>query len=203
MPSSRVVPPNLDPLPPSPVHALLCPPAVEPPTSTLSPAASTTDVQPDRQSHLDDTLGKMASVPVGHSCEPVPKTVQQQVVDPYGTFGQLSFAKATCTTVVTTTTTTTTSLPPMLIKAPRSLKERDSKEYPLAHTPAPESIRKFGFEIDGLQACFEEANNVEEKVQEVRLAGNVAPGDPASSRTGFLRRSDTPHVRIPADFTSL
>ncbi|ORY13071.1 WD40-repeat-containing domain protein [Clohesyomyces aquaticus] len=143
----------------------------------------------------------MASVPAGHGCEPGPKTVQPQAVDAYGTFGQLSFAKATCTTVVTTTTTTTTSLPPMLMKAPRSLKERDSQEYPLAHTPAPESIRKFGFEIDGLQACFEEANNVEEKVQEHKSLqddlltsnGKIQTVESFEGPPGFMTPSRAPH----------
>jgi F-box and WD-40 domain protein CDC4 len=61
------------------------------------------------------------------------------------------------------------SYPPILMSAPRNLSERDSKEYPLAHAPAPESIRRFSFVAGDLQACFEEANDVGEKVQEVRL----------------------------------
>ncbi|KAF2465402.1 WD40 repeat-like protein [Lindgomyces ingoldianus] len=143
----------------------------------------------------------MASVPPANSCDPGSKTVQQQVMDPYSTFGQLSFAKATRTTVVTTTTTTTTSLPPMLMKAPRSLKERDSKEYPLAHTPAPESIRKFAFDIDGLQACFEEANNIEEKVQEHKSLhddlltsnGKIRTVESFEGPPGFTTPSRAPH----------
>ncbi len=78
-------------------------------------------------------------------------------------------APATQTTVITTTTTTTMSYPPFVMNAPRNLSERDSKEYPLAHTQAPESIRRFFFDAGGTQACFEEANDVVDKMQQVRL----------------------------------
>ncbi|KAF2739616.1 WD40 repeat-like protein [Polyplosphaeria fusca] len=108
----------------------------------------------------------MASTLPGHSCEAGPTSTQQQLVDPYATLGQLSLAQATQTTVVTTTTTTTTSYPPIFMNAPRNLSERDSKEYPLAHIPAPESIRRFCFEAAGTQACFEESNDVVDKMQE-------------------------------------
>ena len=95
--------------------------------------------------------------------------MQRQAVDPYVTMGQLSMAPATQTTVVTTTTTTTMSYPPFVMNAPRNLSERDSKEYPLAHAQAPESIRKFYFDAGGTQACFEEADNVADKMQQVRI----------------------------------
>lgn len=87
-------------------------------------------------------------------------------MEPYATLGQLSYAPATHTTVVTTTTTTTTSFPPILLSAPRNLKERDPKVYPLASSPAPESIRRFCFDVAGTQACFSEADNVEQSLQE-------------------------------------
>jgi F-box and WD-40 domain protein CDC4 len=93
--------------------------------------------------------------------------VQTEMPDPYATMGQFSFAPATKTTVVTTTTTTTTTFPPMCINAPGTLNERDPKEYPLAHTQAPESIKKFYFESGGGLACFEEESAVSDQVQEV------------------------------------
>jgi F-box and WD-40 domain protein CDC4 len=89
--------------------------------------------------------------------------------DLYATMGQFSFAPATRTTVVTTTYTTTTTLPPLCINAPGSLRDRDPKEYPLAHTQAPESIRKIYFDAGGDTACFEEADDASQKTQEVRL----------------------------------
>lgn len=95
-------------------------------------------------------------------------TVQTQAMEPY-TMAQLSLAPATTTTVVTTTTTTTTQFPPMLFNPPRSLSERDPKEYPLAHAHAPESLQKFCFEVGGEQACFQEAKNVADSIAQVCL----------------------------------
>lgn len=105
-------------------------------------------------------------------------TVQTQAMDPY-TIAQLSIAPATTTTVVTTTTTTTTQFPPLLFKPPRSLSERDPKEYPLAHAHAPESLRKFCFDLGGEQACFEEAKDVVDSIAEVRSTqqGYDTPGN--------------------------
>lgn len=89
-------------------------------------------------------------------------------MDPYATLGQFSVAPATKTTIVTTTTTTTTTFPPLCVNPPGSLGDRDPKEYPLAHVPAPESIRKIYFDVGGEQACFEEANATSSKMQKVR-----------------------------------
>ncbi|KAF1977523.1 WD40 repeat-like protein [Bimuria novae-zelandiae CBS 107.79] len=92
-------------------------------------------------------------------------TLPTQAMEPY-TVAHLSMAPATTTTVVTTTTTTTTQFPPLLFKPPRSLSERDPKEYPLAHAHAPESLRKFCFDIGGEQACFQEAKDVVDSIAE-------------------------------------
>lgn len=101
------------------------------------------------------------------SADSLSTTRPEEQVDPYATMAQLSFAPATKTTVVTTTYTTTTTFPPMCINAPGLLGERDPKEYPLAHTQAPQSIRKFYFDSEGgALACFEEAHDISEKVQE-------------------------------------
>ncbi|CAO2655936.1 Nn.00g047390.m01.CDS01 [Neocucurbitaria sp. VM-36] len=108
----------------------------------------------------------MASAPSSHGNDGLSKTVHTEAMDPYATMGQFSFAPATKTTVVTTTYTTTTTFPPMCINAPGSLSERDPKEYPLAHTRAPESIRKFYYESGGELACFEESNPASDKVHE-------------------------------------
>ncbi|KAL6708989.1 SCF ubiquitin ligase complex subunit cdc4 [Coniothyrium glycines] len=109
----------------------------------------------------------MASAPLshGHGAD-TSKPAHTELADPYATMGRFSFAPATKTTVVTTTYTTTTTFPPMCINAPGNLGERDPKEYPLAHTQAPEAIRKFYFESGGGLACFEEENHTSDKVQE-------------------------------------
>lgn len=108
----------------------------------------------------------MTTGPAAHSCE-AGSGVQGQAVDPYATLGQLSIAPATQTTVVTTTTRTITSYPPLLLNAPRNLSERDSREYPLARAPAPQSIKRFRFPLGDAQACFEETNDVATSVQKV------------------------------------
>ncbi|KAJ6262792.1 Beta-TrCP [Drechslerella dactyloides] len=75
------------------------------------------------------------------------------------TIGQLSFVPTTRTTVVTTTTTTTTSFPPLVIKPPRSLSQLDAKEYPLAASPTPLSLKRFCFDLDGHPTYFRESDD--------------------------------------------
>jgi hypothetical protein len=86
---------------------------------------------------------------------------------------QLSYAPATQTTVVTTTTTTTTAFPPFLMKAPRNLAERDSKNYPLASKPTPDALKRFTFDLGGQIACFEEAADVDSAMNEVSTYGRT------------------------------
>lgn len=71
--------------------------------------------------------------------------------------GQLQYAPATQTTVVTTTTTTTTKFPPLIM--PRPPQAIDQKQYPLANTPTPPSLRMIGFKIDGKSTIFTEAED--------------------------------------------
>ncbi|KAI9807726.1 MAG: SCF ubiquitin ligase complex subunit cdc4, partial [Phylliscum demangeonii] len=80
--------------------------------------------------------------------------------------GQLSYAPATRTTVVTTTTTTTTSFPPLMLKGPRHLDHLDPEMYPLAATPTPLELRDIPFEIGGIAACFREAEDASEMMDE-------------------------------------
>ncbi|KAL5400560.1 hypothetical protein PMIN06_012355 [Paraphaeosphaeria minitans] len=138
-------------------------------------------------------------------------TVQKQETEPY-TMAHLSIAPATTTTVVTTTTTTTTQFPPLLFKPPRSLSERDPKEYPLAHAHAPESLRKFCFDVGGEQACFQEAKDVADTIAEHKtLHGDIASnngklqtvemftGQPAFATPSGIARSNimaAPHIDV-------
>lgn len=71
-------------------------------------------------------------------------------------FGHLSFAPTTRTTVVTTTTTTTTSFPPLIIKPPRAIKDLDVRQYPLAASPTPASLRNLRFKIGDNSIVFNE-----------------------------------------------
>lgn len=87
--------------------------------------------------------------------------------------GQFSYAPATQTTVVTTTTTTTTKFPPLMVKAPRHLHELDLKQYPLASTPTPQSIKKLRFDVDGRPTMFQEADDTLETLEKVSYVSSV------------------------------
>ena len=84
------------------------------------------------------------------------------------TLGQFSYGPATQTTVVTTTTTTTTKFPPLMLRAPKHLRDLDPKIYPLAASPTPKSIKKLSFEVDGKPTTFEEADDTLETFEKVR-----------------------------------
>lgn len=88
-------------------------------------------------------------------------------MDRNGLLGQLSFAPATQTTVVTTTTTTTTKFPPFLMRPPRQMQELDLKQYPLAASRTPVSLRKIHFEIGGRQTIFSEAEDTSLALEQV------------------------------------
>lgn len=114
----------------------------------------------------------------------VPPADPNAPFNPYAAIGQIAYAPATKTTIVTTTTTTTTSFPPIVFKNPKNLLERDPKQYPLAATPTPQSIRKFQFDLDGIPACFEEGEDLNAALSEVSqgtLQQHLAPyGNTAS-----------------------
>ena len=88
---------------------------------------------------------------------------------PQSVMGQFSYAPATQTTVVTTTTTTTTSFPPLRMKAPSLLHQIDSKMYPLAACPTPQSIKKLSFHAAGRHTMFCEADDSQEALHRVWL----------------------------------
>lgn len=75
---------------------------------------------------------------------------------PNDAFGQFSFAPTTRTTVVTTTTTTTTSFPPLIIRPPRAIKDLDARQYPLAASPTPASLRNLRFKVGDKSIIFNE-----------------------------------------------
>lgn len=83
----------------------------------------------------------------------------------HSTVAQMAFGPATQQTVVTTTTTTTVSLPPLIMRPPKDLYERDPKQYPLAFSPTPHTIKRFCFDVNGRPAVFHEAEDAEETVK--------------------------------------
>ncbi|GAB7350376.1 hypothetical protein MBLNU459_g1002t2 [Dothideomycetes sp. NU459] len=139
------------------------------PTRRLGPSLSTAPASP-QQDKTDEPLA---------SASPRKGTTQKtttSTIPPYSTLGHLSFTPATQQTVVTTTTTTTVSLPPLLIRPPRDITVRDPKQYPLAFSPTPHSIKRFCFDVGGRPAVYREADDVGtslDKASEVAQARNT------------------------------
>lgn len=113
---------------------------------------------------------------------------------------QFSFAPATKTTVVTTTTTTTTTFPPLIINAPRALRDLDPKQYPLASSPTPASLRNIKFQLGGKLVVLDEpeysAGTLKEgnEKEEVLLSSNRVVPSLATFVDGgstFSHSSDT------------
>ncbi|KAI5361912.1 Putative F-box domain, WD40/YVTN repeat-like-containing domain superfamily [Septoria linicola] len=117
-----------------------------PPEAILStaPASPTDDNVAEHRSNLEHTTRTTTSttMPPEHS-----------------TMGQMSFGPATQQTITTVTTTTTVSLPPLVMKPPHDLYERDPKQYPLAFTPTPSTIKKFCFDVNGRPTVFRESED--------------------------------------------
>ncbi|KIW93160.1 uncharacterized protein Z519_05765 [Cladophialophora bantiana CBS 173.52] len=117
------------------------------------------------------------------------------IVDADSLLGQFSFAPATQTTVVTTTTTTTTKFPPFLMRPPRQMKDLDLKQYPLAASPTPTSLKKIHFEIGGKHTIFREA-------EDTTLALEESEGQQRTLRNanGVLETVETfpPFIDVPS-----
>lgn len=98
----------------------------------------------------------------------ITKTTSSSLLSPHSTMAQLSFGPATQQTVTTVTTTTTVSLPPLIIKPPRNLHDRDPKQYPLAFSPTPHHIKRFCFDVNNQPTVFSEAEDAEETARHHR-----------------------------------
>lgn len=77
----------------------------------------------------------------------------------HSTMASLSFGPATQQTVTTVTTTTTVSLPPLIMRPPKDLFDRDPKQYPLAFSPTPHTIKRFCFDVNGRPTVFHESED--------------------------------------------
>ena len=93
-----------------------------------------------------------------------PDTVSSTTMMPpqHSTVGRFSFGPAIEQTVTTVTTTTTVSMPPLVIKPPKDLDERDPKQYPLAHSPTPSYLRKFSADLHSRPIRFYEDEDPQE-----------------------------------------
>nr|POE47332.1 cell division control protein 4 [Quercus suber] len=99
------------------------------------------------------------------SVAPAATATTSHMPPPHSTLAQMSFRPATQQTITTVTTTTTVSLPPLILNPPRDLFERDPKQYPLAFSPTPQSIKRFCFDVNGRPTTFHESENAKETVQ--------------------------------------
>lgn len=88
-------------------------------------------------------------------------------VAPQSALGQFSYGPTTQTTVVTTTTTTTTKFPPLLMPAPRHANHLDPKNYPLAASPTPATLRNITFSLHGRSVLFREASDAVAKLEQI------------------------------------
>ena len=118
----------------------------------------------DSNAPLDSVTPEISRLPSGQVTEQY-KTAPSS----YSMLGQFSFAPATQTTVVTTTTTTTTSFPPLMMKSTQHLHELDSKLYPLAALPTPQSIKRFCMDVGGRPIIFREADDTAAAIDNVRI----------------------------------
>ncbi|KAJ5296059.1 hypothetical protein PENANT_c021G03317 [Penicillium antarcticum] len=112
--------------------------------------------------------------------------------------GQFSFAPATRTTVVTTTTTTTTSFPPLVIKPPRSVKDLDTRQYPLASAPTPASLRNLKFKIGDRPIVFNEPEDTKTAAGETKEKNEAlkAANGQIRSVSSFTSEGDNPTRRL-------
>ena len=93
---------------------------------------------------------------------------QNSIPHHQSTVAQLSFGPATQQTVTTVTTTTTISLPPLVLKPPQRLDERDPKQYPLAFSPTPNYLKRFCTDMHGRPVRFHEEEDPQETVRKHR-----------------------------------
>ena len=130
---------------------------------------------PELASTLPPTSAPTArSVTASASMQKSPSTDTHIIMaGPSTTAGQFAFTPATQQTTVVTTTTTTVSLPPFVLKPPRDLQQRDPKQYPLACSPTPASLRRVAFGMGDRSATYNEADSPEQYLRKVRMAGTA------------------------------
>ncbi|KAF2753920.1 WD40 repeat-like protein [Pseudovirgaria hyperparasitica] len=134
-------------------------------TTTFTSAGAS---QSTHASPTSPTFLKSASRPrTASRCKDISTAASLQRMDPFtDTVGRYAYAPATKTTVVTTTTTTSVTLPPLIVKAPRQLQNRDPKLYPLAASSTPAYLKDLTFDIGGMPAHFRESDVPEQTLKE-------------------------------------
>lgn len=117
-------------------------------------------------SPLDEQSGPSTGQPLqSTTSQPMASTMPPP---PHTTVGHFSYGPATQQTVVTTTTTTTVSFPPLLIRPPRDLDNRDVRQYPLAFSPTPNAMKRFCVDVGGRPTLYKEADDADAALKKVR-----------------------------------
>lgn len=111
------------------------------------------------------TEENMPSMPPPAPREATTTTTTHTMPPQHSTVARMSFGPATQQTVTTVTTTTTVSLPPLVMKPPKDLFERDPKQYPLAFSPTPNYLRRFCADVNGKPISFQEEEDAQETVR--------------------------------------
>lgn len=123
---------------------------------STAPASPTEEMQIEIPTHPPEEEQALTTIP---DMSPYNMPPQQSTV------AQLSFGPATQQTVTTVTTTTTISLPPLIMKPPNRLEERDPKQYPLAFSPTPSHLKRFCTDVHGRPIQFHEEEDPQETVR--------------------------------------
>ena len=134
--------------------------SIQPPQTTIPPEAVLSTAPASPTEELPPFKSAMA-----HPVEEMSTTISYDMPPPDSTVGSLSFGPVTQQTVTTVTRTTTYTVPPLLMRPPRDLQERDSKQYPLAFTPTPHSLKSLSFEYAGQPVAFHESEDPDETVR--------------------------------------
>lgn len=121
-------------------------------------------------SPLDNNMNTSATNPFSSTSRGPHSAI---MAEPNASVGQFAFAPATQQTTVVTTTTTTVNMAPFVLRPPQDLHERDPKQYPLAYSHTPASMRRFGFNIGGQLATYMEADDASSFLHKVGSSFNA------------------------------
>lgn len=159
---------------------------------STAPASPTENMPPVKPMHSQD----------GETSATSTTSTQHTMPPQHSTVAQLSFGPATQQTVTTVTTTTTVSLPPLIMKPPKDLMERDLKQYPLAFSPTPNYLKRFCTDVNGMPVRFQEDENAQETMRKhkelqariQRHSGSIRSEQKEDEYQTPVREFQDPHV---------
>lgn len=154
---------------------------------TEMPSKAETALSTAPASPVEDLPDPYTQQPQARDADHGTRGMCERAVPPqHSTVAQLSFGPATQQTVTTVTTTTTVSLPPLIMRPPKDLFDRDPKQYPLAFTPTPSYLKRFCADLNGNPIRFQEEEDARETVRKYRELQAKLEG-----HDGSIRREET------------